>query len=226
MQSNNGTFWDQRYCTEGAIWGNSPSPTALMAVQYLCRNDRVLDIGFGYGRDIPFLIRQGCQVYGIDPSAEGNRQAQARLRQAKLQSEQLVVGNFEEYNFPDNWFDAIITHRFIHLLESPAAISYFVVKVTRILREEGLLCIGVRNIHNLGRNGMVLLEEEGIYEQKHHSKHQFGYWDDNTFRDIFNKNFNILALNKVTESTSSIHQTPCHMTIMIAMKKIATNFHN
>ena len=54
--SSEGTFWDHRYSAEGAIWGDGPSPTALLASRYLRPGTRVLEVGFGYGRDLAFLV--------------------------------------------------------------------------------------------------------------------------------------------------------------------------
>src|SRR5438876_9345834 len=74
-ESSQGEFWDRRYSKEGAIWGEVPSPTAQTAARYVQPQDRVLDIGFGYGRDLPFFARQQCRVWGVDLSQEGCRRA-------------------------------------------------------------------------------------------------------------------------------------------------------
>jgi hypothetical protein len=57
--SNEGAFWDNRFHTKGAIWGNGPSPTAQLAARYLHGGECVLEVGFGYGRDVCYLLRQG-----------------------------------------------------------------------------------------------------------------------------------------------------------------------
>src|SRR5262249_53590251 len=87
IQSDEGAFWDRRYQAEGAIWGEAPSPTAWAAVRHLPARARVLEIGFGYGRDLAFLIGRGCKVVGIDLSSEGQRQAEGRSQQRGLKRE-------------------------------------------------------------------------------------------------------------------------------------------
>ena len=39
-------------------------------LKYIPRNSKVLDIGFGSGRDLEFLIKQGYEVFGVDPTLE------------------------------------------------------------------------------------------------------------------------------------------------------------
>src|SRR5688572_30253436 len=102
--SDEGAFWDRRFREEGAVWGEAPSPTALLAATYARPGDRVLDVGFGYGRDLPFLARQGYQISGIDLSVEGRKLAEARLRREGLAPECLVTGRFEDGPFPDHAF--------------------------------------------------------------------------------------------------------------------------
>src|SRR5438132_5389825 len=106
MKSDEGTFWDRRYQAEGAIWGEAPSPTARAAARHLPPNPRVLEVGFGYGRDLSFLLRQGCKVVGIDLSREGQRQAEARLEREGLQPDDLLAGRFEDCALPGERFDA------------------------------------------------------------------------------------------------------------------------
>ena len=73
MTSDEREFWDRRYSREGAIWGDGPSPTALLLAGCLPPRARVLEVGFGYGRDLLFLLRNGCRVAGIELSGEGRR---------------------------------------------------------------------------------------------------------------------------------------------------------
>ena len=93
MQSTEGAFWDRRYREEGAIWGEGPSPAAVLLGRHLAPGNRVLDVGFGYGRDLVYLGQQGCRVSGVEMAVEGARQASRRLSDAGLMPERFrIVG--------------------------------------------------------------------------------------------------------------------------------------
>src|SRR5262249_1987891 len=148
-RSDEGQFWDERFRREGAIWGEEPSPTAKALLHYLPANARVLEIGFGYGRDLAFLLSQGHRAWGVDLSPEGRRQAEARLRCAGLAAERLLTGSFEDSGCPDGQFDAVFSHRVAHLLVTDNAVERFADKVRRALRPGGILCVGARNADDL-----------------------------------------------------------------------------
>ena len=46
------SFWGKRYAAEGALWGHAPSETARGLHERLPATSRILEIGFGYGREI------------------------------------------------------------------------------------------------------------------------------------------------------------------------------
>jgi SAM-dependent methyltransferase len=139
MTSNEGAFWDHRFSTEGAIWGNGPSPTAELAARYLHDGECVLEVGFGYGRDVCYLLRQNYRVFGIEASREARRLTQGRLRREGLKADSLLLGHFEENTLADGSFDAVVCHRLLHLLVSRKAVAQFVEQVQRVLWTGGLL---------------------------------------------------------------------------------------
>ena len=100
MDSNAGEFWDARYSREGPIWGEGPSPTALLVAQHMRPGARILEIGFGYGRDLVFLGRQKGVVSGIDLSLVGR-----------------------EIDFPAPGYDMVVCHRLAHLLLAPRPVE-------------------------------------------------------------------------------------------------------
>jgi cyclopropane fatty-acyl-phospholipid synthase-like methyltransferase len=216
-QSNSGEFWDQRYRAEGAIWGDDPSPTAQAVLTHVNGGAHVLDVGFGYGRDIAYLARHGCRVSGVDLSDEGYRQAELRLQQIERQAELLVHGKFEETTFNNGQFDAIISHRVAHLLVTREEISQFADKVQQVLRPGGILCIGARNTTDLTPDEMIAVED-GMYEYRQRPGHRIRYWDDDVFRQIFESSFSILDLREATEAESVGHPVPCHVTVMVGRK--------
>ena len=222
MTSNHSEFWDRRFQTEGAIWGESPSSTAQRAVGYLPAQARVLEVGFGYGRDLAFLLRHGFRVSGIDLSREGRRRAEHRLRQEGLWPETLVTGRFEEHPFPAGAFDALLSHRMAHLLVTPEAVTRFAEEAARVLRPAGLLCLGARDPRDLERPVGLVPVVNQVYEYADRPGHQIHYcWDEAAFEQTFGNAFEILSLTTTTELESAERPVPCHVTILIARKRHA-----
>lgn len=218
VQSDEGVFWDRRYRSEGSIWGEEPSPSALLAALYLTRNSRVLDIGFGYGRDLLFLRRRRCQVFGVELSGEGHRQALARLKKAGVKADQLGIGCFEASPLGEGDFDMVLSHRMGHLLVTRDAIAQFACKVHQVLQPGGRLVIGVRNMHDLNPAEMIPVGD-GVYEYQNRPGHRIRYWTDAMFQHVFGKAFTILKLVETTEVESVSRPIPCHLTVMVATKR-------
>ena len=218
MTSAEGEYWDRRYRIEGPIWGDSPSPAALTAAQFLRPGDRVLEVGFGYGRDLLFFARRGCRVEGIDLSAEGCRRARSRVENEGLPPPQLATGRFEDSRYPDASFDLVFSHRVAHLLLSREAMARFALKVQQVLRVGGAVCVGVRNSEDLNPTDMIPVGDK-VYEYKDRPGHRIRYWDDETFQEIFGPGFVILRLAAATELESAARPVPCYLTVLVGRKK-------
>lgn len=218
MHSDQAEFWDRRYRDEGPIWGENPSPTALIAARYLQPSHRVLEVGFGYGRDLRFLLRNGCHVAGIDLSITGMRHGQKLLEQHGLTPDALMVGRFEDSSIAPAQFDGVFCHRLVHLLVTRESIARFVAKVAEVLRPGGYVFLAARNLNDLDPSSMVMVED-GVYEYKNRPGHRIRFWDERTFRDAFGESFNILLLTEEVENESVIQPVECHFTVMVAQIK-------
>ncbi len=218
MIANPGAFWDDRFRSEGAIWGDSPSPTAVQAARYAHPADRVLDIGFGYGRDLVFLARQRCRVWGIDLSPTGRSLAEARLHGDGLRPEQLWIGPFEDSDVPPASFDLVVCHRMAHLLLTPDDIGRFARKAEEVLRPGGLLCLGARDPRDPNPADMVLIGDQ-VYEYIRRPGHRIRCWDEDTYRKAFGRAFSILSLVQTVEAETAAQPVPCHLTVMVARKR-------
>jgi SAM-dependent methyltransferase len=222
MTSNEGAFWDHRFHTEGAIWGNGPSPTAELAARYLHEGERVLEVGFGYGRDVCYLLQQRYRVFGIEASRQGHALTEDRLRREGLKVDGLMLGHFEENTLADGSFDAVLCHRMLHLLVSRKAVAHFVEQVQRVLRTGGLLCVGVRNANVLDLTSMARVDDN-VYEYTQRPGHRIRYWDDAAFREFFSGAFTLLTLAPAVEQESACNQVPCSLTLMAGRKKQAAD---
>jgi SAM-dependent methyltransferase len=217
MRSDQAQFWDERFRREGAIWGDLPSPTATTAVRYLPAKGRVLEVGFGYGRDMAFLARQGYLVSGVDLSAEAHRCTAERLRREGLAAERLVTGSFENNGFPDSTFDGVVSHRMAHLLVSETGVERFASTVRRVLRPGGILCLAVRNTED--RKPAEVRQVEGsVYEYMPRPGHLIRFWDDDSLRKAFGAAFAFEVFDRVKEIESGSRPVPCYLTIIVGRK--------
>src|SRR5262249_18311655 len=77
------SYWGSVYSQRRSIF--SARPTELLKYAIKDRSPgKALDIGMGQGRNSIFLVQQGWDVTGFDPSGEGIRQAQARAHKLTL----------------------------------------------------------------------------------------------------------------------------------------------
>ncbi|HEV3084101.1 MAG TPA: class I SAM-dependent methyltransferase [Gemmataceae bacterium] len=220
MRSDESQFWDERFKHEGTIWGDTPSATATTALRYVPANSRVLEIGFGYGRDLAFMLRQGYRMSGIDLSVEARHRTEARLQRAGLQAEQLLTGSFEESNHRDILFDGVLSHRMAHLLITDDAVERFVRTVKSVLRAGGLLCMAVRNSKDVNPSETRLVQGN-VYEYLPRPGHWIRFWDDEDLRRAFGKCFDFLTLDHVCELESGARPVPCYLTVMVAQRSPA-----
>jgi SAM-dependent methyltransferase len=221
MRSDQSEFWDERFRREGAIWGTGPSPTATAIARHLPPSSRLLEIGFGYGRDLAFLSREGFRVYGVDFSSEARRATEERLRREGLVAERLVTGSFVDCGFPEGSFDGVYSHRMAHLLTTAAAVESFVETVSRLLRVGGILCLTVRNSEDCKPEEVRPVEGE-VYEYIPRHGHYIRFWGDRTLKSAFGTAFHLLAFDGVTEPESAERPVPCWLTVMVG-KKVAAN---
>jgi SAM-dependent methyltransferase len=217
MRSDEGRFWDERFRREGAIWGEGPSPTVKALVPRLSAGALVLEVGFGYGRDLAFLIGQGHRAWGVDLSPEARRRTEERLRRAGLRAERLLTGRFEDSDLPTGQFDAVYSHRMAHLLVTDGAVARFAAQARRALRPGGTLCLAVRNADDRDP-AEVRRVAEGVDEYVPRPGHWIRFWDDAALRQAFGNAFHIQAFERVCENESRGRPVPCHLTILVGRK--------
>jgi SAM-dependent methyltransferase len=102
---------------------------------------RVLEAGCGYGRNLVYLMREGCQVFALDADAAGIehvRQLSALLNTG-LPVGNFQVGQIEQMPFPDELVDAVICSAVLHFARDEDQFRAMLAELWRVLRPGGLL---------------------------------------------------------------------------------------
>jgi ubiquinone/menaquinone biosynthesis C-methylase UbiE len=134
--------WDQRasYWNENSqsMWDKGSRKSIIPFLkQYLSEGSKVTDIGCGDGYGSYKLYKEGFEVVGVDISNEMIARAKEREVPDELTFTQ---GDIKELPFGDNTFDAIMA---INSLEWTKLPSQSLQELTRILKPNGILCIGI-----------------------------------------------------------------------------------
>jgi len=108
MASEDAERWNRRYRTAYYHGGTQPRAILERALPYISKNGLILDLAMGLGGNARWLIDRDYQVFGVDVSREAVFQAKKNC--PKLMA---VIGDLNEYNFPDKTFSTIINSYFL-----------------------------------------------------------------------------------------------------------------
>jgi SAM-dependent methyltransferase len=101
---------------------------------------RIVDAGCGYGRNLVYLLRQGCEVFAIDADPDGVehvRQLSTSLSTG-LPLENFQVGPIERMPFADALADVVICSAVLHFARDEDQFRAMLAEVWRVLRPGGL----------------------------------------------------------------------------------------
>jgi tellurite methyltransferase len=130
-----------------------------------CR--KILDVGCGGGRNLIYFLRNGYEVYGIDPNAgaiEAVKGLAEKLSPTNAQ-EAFKVATAEDLPFKDEYFDLVISSAVLHFAKNEAHFEMMLKSMWRVLKPGGYFFarlasdIGIENrVQPLG-NGRYLLPD-------------------------------------------------------------------
>ena len=125
----------------------------------------ILDIGCGGGRNIFYFLRQGCNVFGIDQSAEAVaavQQLAAALAPA-LPRDHFQQAEADQLPHDDASFDLVISSAVLHFAQDEAHFDRMVREAWRVLQPGGFFFarlasdIGIESlVHSLGNRRYLL----------------------------------------------------------------------
>lgn len=101
---------------------------------------RILDAGCGGGRNLPYFLSRGFEIYAIDedPGAvAAARRLAARLAPA-LPADNIRQGTLHELPWADGEMDAVVCSAVLHFARDPAHFERMVDEMWRVLAPGGL----------------------------------------------------------------------------------------
>lgn len=106
------------------------------------QGDKILDVGFGDGRNTTFLCERGLDVYGIEITSEIVELTRARLASYGY-SPDLRVGRNSSIPFTDNTFDYILACHCCYYCDEGQTLLDNLKEYTRVLNDNGVLIASV-----------------------------------------------------------------------------------
>ncbi|HUZ93933.1 MAG TPA: class I SAM-dependent methyltransferase [Edaphobacter sp.] len=102
---------------------------------------KVLDAGCGGGRNLVYLLREGCEVFGVDASVEAieHLRSVASTLAPNLSAENFRVETVEAMSFPDEFVDVVLSSAVLHFARDDAHFEAMVRSLWRVLRPGGIL---------------------------------------------------------------------------------------
>ena len=143
-------FWDDKYESEGSVWGEDPGELAIAAVGYLQKYRApsetlsILDIGCGYGRDaFYFSDNLNCRILGIDTSKKAIAIATNTAFKTKREDVRFQCCNFTELK--EGKHDVVFISNLYQLLKKNGR-KELEQMVMRTLRPKGLLFLSTLSV--------------------------------------------------------------------------------
>jgi SAM-dependent methyltransferase len=102
---------------------------------------KVLDAGCGYGRNLVYLLREGCKIFALDADADGVEHVRqlSQSLETGLPAENFQVGPIERMPFPDGFADVVICNSVLHFARDERHFQAMLRELWRVLRPGGML---------------------------------------------------------------------------------------
>jgi len=104
-----------------------------------CR--KILDAGCGGGRNLVYFLRNGFEVYGIDPNEAAIMQVKAlsQLLAPKNELTNFEITTAEDMSFPNDYFDLLISSAVLHFARDERHFHQMLTRMWDVLKPGGYL---------------------------------------------------------------------------------------
>jgi len=158
--------------------------TQSIIYEFIKKDDKIIDIGCGFGKTVFDLCKKGyVNIYGIDSNKSGIEFANLKSKQLKLNPKpKFKVANASYMPFKKEGFDCIITQAFWTTIVTSRERLKIIKEINRILKRNGIIYIAdfmrtwcLYKYKNLYRKGVEKGYEKGTFEAKNPSTGKVDY---------------------------------------------------
>jgi len=104
------------------------------------RGGRVLDVGCGPGITVEHLVKEGFEFYGVDISREMIAECDRKFRH--LGHAHFSVGKIEELEFPDSFFDVVLSLGVVEYIDDDGRAA---AEIGRVVKPGGFVVVTLPN---------------------------------------------------------------------------------
>jgi SAM-dependent methyltransferase len=221
MTSENNQLWNRRFRTEQQIWGSDPSPTLLRLLKKIPQDAKILELGFGYGRDLLALVKRGFCVDGVDLSIEGLHMTANALDATEHEWRPcLWLADFAVAPVAKGHYDAVFSHRTLHLIPD-VSLHATITQIAKTLKPGGIVCISARDKRDFNENQMIMgADGTAAYKAPERKGHRIRFWNEKLFLEYFSSGFCDFQFQQSEEPESEKNAgVSSFFTIMTAKRK-------
>lgn len=141
-------FWDERYSTNGYIYGTNPNVFFKEQIEKI-KSGRLLLLGEGEGRNAVYAAKLGWLVDAIDSSIVAREKA---IQLAKLNNVEInyIISDVHTFSYPLNTYDAIGII-FLHINENKHETFILYQKLFDSLKPNGRIILELFSKNQLGK---------------------------------------------------------------------------
>lgn len=124
-------------------------------------NMRILDAGFGHGRNAQYFIENDFDIWGVDRKPELREfiNTQIEVWNPIYDKSKFQIANLENLPFPNNHFDFIISSAVLHFAESRKHFIQLFGESIRVLKTDGIFWFRMTTKHTLERYAKHLQDD-------------------------------------------------------------------
>ena len=209
--------WQKRFLEEGRLWGDQQSPVGELVHALTRPGSRLLEIGFGYGRDLAYLSRAGRICVGLESLDQAVPDNVCMLRDLPditcLREDDLA-------NFPPQfgWFDGVYAHRVLHLF-SDVQLEALKRLIQAVALPGAPVVLSARNSDGFRPEQMEWIGDNcARYTIAGRQDHTIEFWNERRFEDVFGTMLTNLTFLQSAEQESISNNISCPITIMSARR--------
>ena len=110
---------------------------------------KILDAGFGRGRNLEYFVKNDFDIYGIDRNTDYIREVSGKITRwnSAFPADRLMKGKLEELPWQDDVFDFVFSIAVLHFAESHGHFKAMFDELIRVLKPGGYLMFRMTSWH-------------------------------------------------------------------------------